>query len=133
MKLRPVASNRTIVASGCAGSQARILSAFHAHAAALPIVFGPAVVAANAKIPRRNDNHKQLIDQIDVWGGAAKLKPRILCGVYTYENNHDTKVKVSEARARAVVLFESIRFRLIDKMSLFRGVRSMRYICGGFV
>lgn len=45
----------------------------------------------------RNDNHKQLIDQIDVWGGAAKTKPRILCGVYTYEKNHSTKVKVSKS------------------------------------
>lgn len=48
----------------------------------------------------RNDNHKQLIDQVDVWGGAAKLKPRILCGIYTYENNHNTKVKVSKAKTR---------------------------------
>lgn len=45
-------------------------------------------------IPTRNDNHKKLIDQVDVWAGAAKTKPRIFCGIYTYHKNHFTKVKV---------------------------------------
>lgn len=56
----------------------------------------------------RNDGHKQLIDQVEVWGVAAKTAPRILCGIYTYHNNHQTKVKVrvrtSEARRDAVLL-----------------------------
>lgn len=43
----------------------------------------------------RNDGHKQLLNQVDVWGGAAKLAPRIFCGIYTYQKNHQTKVKVS--------------------------------------
>ncbi len=43
----------------------------------------------------RNDNHKQLVAQIDVWAIAAKATPKIFCGIYTYHKNHHTKVKVS--------------------------------------
>lgn len=47
---------------------------------------------------RRSDGHKKLLDQVDVWGGSAKLSPRIFCGIYTYQKNHETKVKVSVSR-----------------------------------
>lgn len=40
-----------------------------------------------------SDGHKKLLDQVDVWGGSAKLAPRIFCGIYTYHKNHKTKVK----------------------------------------
>lgn len=42
-----------------------------------------------------DDDDRQLVDQIEVWGGAAKAAPKILCGIYTYHANHKTKVKVS--------------------------------------
>lgn len=43
---------------------------------------------------RREDGHKKLLNQVEVWGGAAKGTPRIFCGIYTYHKNHQTKVKV---------------------------------------
>lgn len=47
----------------------------------------------SSSLPRKDDN-KKLIDQVDVWGGSAKLTPRIFCGIFTHKKNHATKVKV---------------------------------------
>lgn len=60
-----------------------------------PLVSTRLSVGAKLKFYTRNDNHKRLIDQVDVWAGSTKTKPRIFCGIYTYEKNHYTKVKVS--------------------------------------
>eukprot|EP00903_Cladosiphon_okamuranus_P008045 g7759.t1 len=55
--------------------------------------WAPNLYALPAGVCDLDDNHKKLIDQVDVWAGAAKTKPRIFCGIYTYEKNHHTKVK----------------------------------------
>ncbi|CAN0045847.1 unnamed protein product [Ectocarpus sp. 4 AP-2014] len=55
--------------------------------------WAPTLYALPEGVCDLNDSHKQLIDQVDVWGGAAKTAPRIFCGVYTYHANHDTKIK----------------------------------------
>lgn len=75
----------------------------------------------------RNDNHKQLIDQVDVWGGSAKTNPRILCGIYTYEKNHFTKVKVRASIGSTL----SHSIRLISNS--VRCLYSVRYAWAGFV
>ena len=45
----------------------------------------------------RDDDHKKLLSQVDVWLGGALIKkaPRVFCGIYTHQPNHATKVKVS--------------------------------------
>lgn len=67
------------------------------------MVAGSSTLASRRIISRhiRNDKHKQLIDQVDVWGGAAKASPRIFCGIYTYHANHFTKVKVRTSERRS--------------------------------
>lgn len=44
----------------------------------------------------REDDHKKLLAQVDVWRGAARAAPRIFCGIYTHQKNHKTNVKVSQ-------------------------------------
>ncbi|CAM9302545.1 unnamed protein product [Pylaiella littoralis] len=55
--------------------------------------FAPNLYALPEGVCDLNDNHKQLIDQVNVWGIAVKQEPRIFCGIYTYSKNHFTKVK----------------------------------------
>lgn len=74
----------------------------------------------------RNDNHKQLIDQVDVWGGAAKTAPRIFCGVYTYHANHATKIKVRAAANQRTPDSDS------NVSSPPFAPRGMRCVMGGF-
>eukprot|EP00752_Nemacystus_decipiens_P004599 g4198.t1 len=39
------------------------------------------------------DDHKKLLDQIDVYQHAERKTPRVFCGVYTHHPNHSTQVK----------------------------------------
>ena len=79
----------------------------------VPVPFHPHGKPKHAFIFIRLDNHKKLTDQIDVWGGSAKLSPRIFCGIYTYHKNHDTKVKV---RRRAGLLKQLATFYVASSM-----------------
>lgn len=54
----------------------------------------PDAPASLARSPHRSDKHRDLLNQVEVWGGAAKATPRIFCGIYTHKANHYTKVKV---------------------------------------
>ena len=44
----------------------------------------------------REDDHKKLLAQVNVWQNAQKTTPRVFCGIYTHQPNHETKLKVSQ-------------------------------------
>lgn len=42
----------------------------------------------------REDDHKKLLAQVDVWQHAEKATPKVFCGIFTHHPNHSTQVKV---------------------------------------
>lgn len=49
----------------------------------------------------REDGHKKLLAQVNVWQSAQLTAPRVFCGIFTHQLNHATKVKVSQHRWKA--------------------------------
>lgn len=78
----------------------------------------------------REDGHKKLLAQVDVWQRAQKTTPRVFCGIYTHQTNHVTKTKVSsnfDRNHKVLIWATYVGFPRILRDAALKNMRSTIY------